>query len=301
MDARQKADCAPKETVARLLSWMDDDDYGFAYQLERSVSKILTSQGLNEFSKAIRLRFDAEGKNDHYRRQWGEALKSIYSAGRELNSYIRICEETELLPIDCEVIADIFLSKRKHVEALAWVEKGLKLQKNERLYRGSSYKLDTMKRDILSKLGRPEEALEDAWQNFKKYPNDFSHKELLKYIPTRQHTDWYPRILEVINTATLDSAITLLLKLQEKEILAKRLRKIPNNEIESLSHYTIEPAAKTLANGYPDVAAKLYQSMGLRIVNAGKSKYYGEAISNFEQAKQYYKKAGLEKIWMETG
>ncbi len=43
-----------------------------------------------------------------------------------------------------------------------------------------------------------------------------------------------------------------------------------------------------------------YQAMGLRIVNAGKSKYYDAAISNFEQAKRYYEKAGLEPVWLET-
>ncbi|MDA3915986.1 MAG: hypothetical protein PF690_03330 [Deltaproteobacteria bacterium] len=35
-------------------------------------------------------------------------------------------------------------------------------------------------------------------------------------------------------------------------------------------------------------------------VNAGKRKYYDAAISNFEQAKRYYEKAGLEPVWLET-
>ena len=49
VNARQKGKCDPKETVDRLLSWMDDDDYGFTYQLEKSVSGVLSSQGLKEF------------------------------------------------------------------------------------------------------------------------------------------------------------------------------------------------------------------------------------------------------------
>ena len=60
-----------------------------------------------------------------------------------------------------------------------------------------------------------------------------------------------------------------------------------------------ENTAKKLAKEYPDVAAKLYQAMGLRIVNAKKSKYYDAAISNFEQAKRCYIKAGLESTWIE--
>ena len=230
----------------------------------------------------------------------GEALKNIYAAGRDLKSYILICEETELLPKDCEIIANLLVSCQKPAKALEWVKKGLKIQKDGRLHRGSSYNLETMKRDILTKLGRTEEALEDAWQNFLKHPDEFSHKELIKHIPKQQRIEWHPRILEVINAAPLSSAIILLQLLQEKERLAQRLRKASDGSLESLSHYTINPAAEKLAGDYPDVAAKLYQAMGLRIINAGKSKYYDAAISNFEQAKRCYEKADLELVWMET-
>jgi len=40
--------------------------------------------------------------------------------------------------------------------------------------------------------------------------------------------------------------------------------------------------------------------MGFRIINAGKSKYYGAALSNFKQAKKCYEEADLETVWMET-
>lgn len=299
VNARQKADFAAKETVDLLLAWMDNDDYGFTYHLERNISKLLNKNGLREFAAAIRLRYDTEGIKEHHRRQWGETLKTIYAAGRDFKSYLSICEETELLPIDCEVLAGMLLSRRKPEDALKWVEKGLKIQNNKQLYRGSSYKLDTMKRDILTKLGRPEEALADAWQNFSKRPDEFTHKELLRHIPKQQRSEYHNRVLEAISGAELGAAISLLLKLKEKEILAERLQKTDSSSLESLSHYTTEPAAKKLAKGYPGIAAKLYQAMGLRIVNAKKSKYYDAAILNFEQAKRCYEKAGLESIWLE--
>ncbi len=31
VNARQRADCTAKETVDRLLAWIDNDDYGFTY------------------------------------------------------------------------------------------------------------------------------------------------------------------------------------------------------------------------------------------------------------------------------
>jgi hypothetical protein len=38
----------------------------------------------------------------------------------------------------------------------------------------------------------------------------------------------------------------------------------------------------------------------MRIVNAGKSKYYEAALSNFERASRCYKRAGLTAGWEET-
>ena len=134
VNARQKADFAAKETVDRLLAWIDNDDYGFTYHLERNVSKLLNKKGLREFAKAIRTRYDAEGIKDHHRRQWGETLKSIYAASRDFKSYISICDETELLPVDCEILAGMLLSRRKPAEALKWVEKnGISVRHNNHL------------------------------------------------------------------------------------------------------------------------------------------------------------------------
>jgi uncharacterized Zn finger protein len=35
----------------------------------------------------------------------------------------------------------------------------------------------------------------------------------------------------------------------------------------------------------------------MRILNAKKSKYYDAALSHFEQAKRYYRTAGLDSAW----
>jgi transposase len=44
-------------------------------------------------------------------------------------------------------------------------------------------------------------------------------------------------------------------------------------------------------------AARLWRAMGMRIVSAGKSRYYQAALQNFEQARRCYAKAGLEADW----
>jgi hypothetical protein len=68
-------------------------------------------------------------------------------------------------------------------------------------------------------------------------------------------------------------------------------------ELEQLSHYSTEPSAKRLAKSHPDVAAKVYRALGMRILNAKKSKYYDAALGNFENAQRCYQRAGLVKKW----
>jgi hypothetical protein len=57
--ARQAEGASPDETVARLLAWMDDDEYGFCYQLEKDAAKVLDKANLAAFVTQIRARFDA--------------------------------------------------------------------------------------------------------------------------------------------------------------------------------------------------------------------------------------------------
>lgn len=52
--ARQAAGSDPGETARRLVAWMDDDPYGFCYQLERDLVKVLDKRGLAAFERIIR-------------------------------------------------------------------------------------------------------------------------------------------------------------------------------------------------------------------------------------------------------
>ena len=64
-----------------------------------------------------------------------------------------------------------------------------------------------------------------------------------------------------------------------------------------MSHYHSEAAAAKLVKRDDAAAAKLYRAMGFRILNAKKSKYYENALANFENARDLYRKAGLESEW----
>lgn len=124
--AHQAAGVDADKTAERLLGWMDKDDYGFCYQLEREAVKVLTKKGLSPFASQVRTRFGAAGRSKppkdkhrtwrdagYRRRYWGGVLKTLYAAQRDVDAYVSLCKETELLPIDCEIVAGLLQSRRK--------------------------------------------------------------------------------------------------------------------------------------------------------------------------------------------
>ena len=95
----------------------------------------------------------------------------------------------------------------------------------------------------------------------------------------------------------LSEQIPLWLEHKETDRLVARLLAAADDEIENLSHYTSEPAARALERSHPAAAAKVYRALAMRVVNAGKSKCYDAALGNFERARKCYSKAGLGTEW----
>lgn len=91
--------------------------------------------------------------------------------------------------------------------------------------------------------------------------------------------------------------LDLWLETREIERLVARLCTATDAEIEDLSHYRTEPAARRLGKLHPDVAAKVHRALGMRILNAKKSKYYAAALSHFENAKRCCERSGLHREW----
>ncbi len=73
--------------------------------------------------------------------------------------------------------------------------------------------------------------------------------------------------------------------------------RIIDSALEGLRHYVTEPAAKHLAKTQPEVAAKVFRALGMRILNAKKSRYYDAALSHFEDAKSCFERAGIRQQW----
>jgi hypothetical protein len=306
--ARQAASADSAETTRLLLKFMDDDSYGFCNDLAPSAVKVLDRDGLESFEREVRARFDhacVDGDERKRRKKpnlnfyidrWADMLRAIYSHRRDVGKYIDLTGRAGLTKVDCHTIATIFQTKHKPNDALAWVERGLGIEKRG-AFDAVGHQLGEMRRVLLVKLGRGGEALDSAWAEYRKHPGRFTYEVLVRYVPKTQRVAWHEKAMEVSEQGDLDSLIELWLAAKEIGRLAARLDLTSDSELERLSHYVTEPAAERLAKSHPGVAAKVFRALCMRIVDEGKSQYYFAALSSLGKAKNCYQRAGLDAQW----
>jgi len=277
---------------------MENDDYGYCHGLEKEAVKALDRAGLAAFEQAVREGAGAAGKESYANRRKVEILKAIYQARRDVSAYAALCEtEGDLAPADCETLAEMCLKRRRPEDALAWVERGLELEKKGRWPNRSAWHLPDLKRDILKKLGRSADALASAWDDYRRAPSVYSYDDLMKFVPKADRAEWHAKALDALDVADLSSRIDLLAKTKESERLAADVDAASRGQLAALSHYTTEPAAKRLEKAHPLLAAKLHVAMALRILDAKKSKYYDAALRNLEKARKLMLEQGQTEEW----
>jgi tetratricopeptide (TPR) repeat protein len=301
--SRQTANHDPDETARFLLSWMEGDPFGYCHNLDRQVVKVLDKKGLEAFIGQIRAKFEfAQGLDEkrfpgYARRRWDGALKTLLAGQGNVEAYVALCEQTELEARDCLAIAKIYQSRRRPEEALTWIERGLEIGRSDNQRSIEDHELHEMERVLLAKIGRPGDALQSAWSEFEAHPSAFTYKELMRYVPAKEKKTWHQKAMHASEKGDLNSQIELWLKKKEIDRLVSRLRRATNKNLEALSHYTAEPLAYKLERSHPDVTARVYCALCMRIINAGKSKHYDAALDSIERAKKCYAKAGLDDDW----
>ena len=311
--ARQASGADPNETAARLLAWMDDDPYALCYDIEKDASKAFDKAGLAAFERQIRTRFEAAGtvkpaqgnavgrEPEYLRRRGSEILRTIYLAQRNLAAYIALTTQTGLTAKDCHALATILVTRRKPDEALVWVKRGVALDReNPHGCTMAGYQLIGLHRELLTRLGRGNEALEDAWAAFREEPCNYSYAELMRFVPKTGRAAWHEKSMDAAKGDDLQSLIELFIETKEMKRLAELVRGATDEVLEKVSHYATEPAAKKLEKAEPGLAARLWRAQGMRIVNKSKSKYYDAALTNFEHARRCYERAGRGAEWADT-
>jgi hypothetical protein len=304
--ARQGAKADPLDTGRRLVEWIEKDDYGFCNRLDEEAVKVLGKPGLAGFERATREALDrptvyggagtTEANRASYRRRaLQRVLKTIVAARGDADAYVAEVGK-DVSPRDCEVLADLHTKAKRLDDALSWVERGLAIRIG-RHGPDDSYRLPEMKRELLKKLGRDQDALDAVWKEFVAHPSDFTYDDLMKFVPRAARAEWRARAMATAEKADLDGYFSLCTKLKEWGPLAERVLRTPGKNLQRLGHYRSEPAADALSKQYPAAAAKVYAAQGLRVVEAKKSRYYDAAARNFRLAKACYERAGLGAEW----
>jgi uncharacterized Zn finger protein len=154
--------------------------------------------------------------------------------------------------------------------------------------------------DLLAELGRTAEALAIAWVEFERHPSQYTYADLMRFVAEPDRAAWHAKAMDATRSADLHTLIDLLIAAKEIGRLADLIADTPDEALQDASHFATEPAAKVLEESRPDLAARLWRAQGMRIVDAGKSKYYHAAVENFEHAKRCYERAGLTAEWERT-
>ncbi len=290
----------PDDMAATLLGWMDNDPHAFCYQIEKDVAKALNKAGLAAFERLIRARFEAIPSAERYDRgRWGDVLRAIYVAQRNPSACEALAEQIGLEPRDCLALATIFVTRKPDL-TLAWVDRGIKIDRKNPHGSAAGYDLTRLRRELLTKLGRGDEAIESAWGEYRKSPYRFSFDDLMKVVPKAGRAVWREKALDAAKGADLHSVMELLVETGETERLAELVRGTTDVAFENISHYATEPAAMKLEQPHPELAARLWRAQAMRIVDAGKSKYYDAAAANLERARKCYLRAGLVAEWEDS-
>jgi len=307
--ARQAAGRDPAETVRDIVGWMDRDNYGFCFGIDADVALALDSNGYALFRKHLEDRFESafalfSGKEAKFICDYPAAvhmtarrLKAVYVARRAVRPYIALCERTMASPKDCENIAGLYKATGRPEDALAWVERGLAAATTRSWGNEASYGLDGLKRELLSKVGRKDDVLQSAWSEFTRMPSAFAYEELMRYVPRQARGEWHRKAMAAAKNAELSQFLDLCAKTRELDLLAERVDAAAAEDLEGISHYFTEKAATALEREHGLTAAKLRCAMAMRILDAGKSRYYPAALEHLRMARKLYGKGEQEPAW----
>jgi uncharacterized Zn finger protein len=225
-------------------------------------------------------------------------LKEIYEARKDVKSYVALCEVLgEVTPDDCESLAKICIKRRRHAEALEWVEKGLELNKEERFKMRTGWELPKLQRDLLQALGRGGDAFDLAWEDFQRSPSVYTYSILQKFVKKSQRAEWKGKVLKALASAGLSHRIGVLVTMKEWDCVAIELATAPRRELGRLDYFGIPPIAEHFRESRPELAAKLYIALAEEILDRKRSKHYEVALHHLEFAHKLLQKAGREKEW----
>ena len=262
---------AGKYTVDRYLADLDKryggidsvliwPVYALCYDIEKDASKAFDKAGLAAFERQIRTRFEAaattkpaEGKapehESEYRRRRGErdSAHDLPHAEKPHGLHPPSRLKPGSPPKQTATPSPPGLvTRRKPDEALVWVKARGCARPGEPTWVSWPPPPRRASRELLTRLGRGNEALEDAWAAFRGEPCKYSFAELMKFVPKTGRAAWHEKAMDAAKGDDLQSLIELFIETKEMKRLAELVRGATDEVLEKVSHYATEPAAMKL-------------------------------------------------------
>ena len=286
---------SPEVLLKRLENWENSDDYGLASGVWLTVVPYLNAESLICLLSSLHKKLIEHKSEEYVFKSSIELIKAIYMRQCDIDSYVELTKKYGLCSNDYLSLANMYISKKQSEKSFSWVVKGFALTKRD--YSLNLYALKKLKRELLLDFGRDDEALEDAWIEFSKKPSEYSYDDLKKYTGLKSEETIDRRVIALLEKCSVGDAVEVCVHIGEIDVLARRIESARRSTLKGLSHFRTEPAAEILEKDYPYVSAKLYECLGIRIVDQAKSKYYTEAHQHLRKSKELYEKAGHTAKW----
>jgi hypothetical protein len=309
--ARRAAGEDPDETARSFLERTENDPYGFAdldddtlKAMDRAHLRALERATLAVFAEpAGGARVDAGAKTparalEHARYRRESILRKIYAHRRDVEAYLKLCEASGGPdPDECLTLATMLKSKRRPAEALTWVDRGLALVRQRRSPLGE-HRLTALRRELLARLGRADVVLAEVWRDYCEDPNRFTYEALMRLVPAPERPAWHAKAIDASSSGTdLAALLDLWLVTEEHARVVDRVRAMTDAQLAAVSHAINDRVAAHLDAPHPELAARVYRALALRVLAAKKSKVYGAALQNLADARRCYLAAGQGRLW----
>jgi len=297
----------PKLWARKTLKRLDSNHYGFEDNLLHDMAGALGPQGLKIIEKEIVRRYEKVRK-ETVKYAEPELLKQVGSPGWKLNGmlcdladirndvdvFIALKEELGIHPSHCADIAKRLRDAGRQPEALSWVEKGLELTKPSGFDQDG---LVGLKIEVLEKLGRRSDACEEAWTEYRRFPNRSALEQALSLSSENNSGRLKQEAIEaLVKKGDLAALIDICLPDKNAGPIAEviRSRKHP---FEHLHYSQLQPAALALEKEFPEEAATIYLHLADEILTSKRAKAYVYAIEYYGRIKVLWNRVGKRTEW----
>ena len=155
-------------------------------------------------------------------------LRTIYLRQKDREAYIALTDETGLTAEDCLALAKLVRETGRSGDALAWVERGAELCREDSRAWSARLELTKLQCDLLAAIGRTIEALAIAWGEFERHPSQYTYADLMRFVAAPDRAGWHAKAMEATRSADLHTLIDLLIAVKEIGRLADLIAGTPD-------------------------------------------------------------------------